>query len=100
MAALAAVAMATLAFGCSSALPAPSGPAVALGNPANVTGTTSLLSAQIPGPAPRVGKIGKAQSSANEGSEDPSLASDAYAPKNVRRSDGSRRSGGFGSSKQ
>jgi hypothetical protein len=66
----------------------------------NVTGTTNLMSAQIPGPAP---KVGKAHLAVDE--SDPQLDSDTPAqtdadpPKEARRSDGSRRGGGFGSSK-
>jgi len=56
----------------------------------NVTGTTNIMSAELAGPAPKVG-VGKAHLTDDDDSLD--------APKEVRRSDGSRRGGGFGSSK-
>jgi len=68
---------------------------------------TQLMSAQLPGPTPRVGKphlanqdtpIAIASESSADGSD--SSASDGEsAPKTVRRSDGSRRQGGFGTTK-
>lgn len=56
----------------------------------NVSGTTSLMSAELSGPAPKVG-VGKAHLADDDDQLD--------APKEARRSDGSRRGGGFGSSK-
>ncbi|MDB4937621.1 MAG: hypothetical protein JWP87_4593 [Labilithrix sp.] len=100
------VTTAALASGCSNSVtPAKtaSGDATAEARAAaagNVTGTTNLMSAQIPGPAP---KVGKAHLAVDE--SDPQLDSDTPAqtdadpPKEARRSDGSRRGGGFGSSK-
>ncbi len=70
---------------------------------ATIAGTTNLMSAKLVGPAPKVGKAHLAgddfaqpgdieSGGANGGSE-------LDAPKGARRSDGSHRSGGFGSSK-
>ena len=58
----------------------------------NVTGTTNIMSAELAGPAPKVG-VGKAHLANDEG------GLDLDAPKEARLSDGSRRGGGFGSSK-
>ena len=92
--ALAAAAVA-LVCGCSSTPSAPrtaqnagrSADATGAVDP-NVSGTTNLMSAEIPGPAPKVGK-------AHLANDD----DDNDVPKDARRSDGSRRGGGFGSSK-
>jgi hypothetical protein len=68
----------------------------------SVTGTTSLMSARLPGPAPRVGKSHRAVDSERESESDTDTASvslESDAPKEARRSDGSRRGGGFGSAK-
>lgn len=72
---------------------------------------THLMSAQLPGPAPRVGKSHLASdddalSGSEAGSEAATIGSDnasetdgESAPKTIRRSDGSRRHGGFGTTK-
>jgi hypothetical protein len=87
---LAATAVA-LACGCSTS-PAPA-PRTAQNSASqvdpNLSGTTNLMSAELAGPAPKVG-VGTAHLT-NDDQLD--------APKEVRRSDGSRRGGGFGSSK-
>lgn len=92
--------MLTFASGCTpaGAPPAPRTTAGALESSragANVTGTTSLMSAQMAGPAPKVGKPRLAGSAAASDEDE----SDIELPKSARRSDGSRRGGGFGSSK-
>ena len=91
-----AAAAVALACGCSSA-PSASAPvktasaASAMDATLGTTvGTTNLMSAELSGPAPRVGK-------AHLAVDDDSL--DAEQPKEARRSDGSRRGGGFGTSK-
>lgn len=93
--AAASVVTCALASGCSSA-PAPKAPMTAA--QANVSGTTSLMSAHLDGPAPRVGK---AHLAVDDEIEAASSATDLdeSAPKDARRSDGSRRGGGFGSTK-
>jgi len=88
-----AAAAVALACGCSaSSAPAPrtaqNSAQQAQVDP-NITGTTNIMSAELAGPAPKVGKAHLAND------DDDSLD----APKEVRRSDGSRRGGGFGSSK-
>ncbi len=98
-----AVTTVALACGCSSSAPmtakAPMVPAI------EATGTTSLMSAELTAPAPRVGKShlavdaddvvdGNANASANANGDD-----ELAAPKEPRRSDGSRRGGHFGTSK-
>lgn len=96
------VAAAAVAFACGCSTPSSTaglGPKTAQTAPANVTGTTNLMSAQMAGPAPKVGKahlvvdddIESASSVTNDAASD--------APKTARRSDGSRRGGGFGSTK-
>lgn len=66
-------------------------------NVPNVAGTTNLMSAELPGPAPKVGKahlaVDEADSDMNATNTD-----DESAPKEARRSDGSHRAGGFGTS--
>ncbi len=59
----------------------------------NAVGTTNLMSAELNGPAPRVGKAHLAidERDALDGTD-----SDENAPKEARRSDGSHRSGSFG----
>jgi hypothetical protein len=83
--------------GCS-ATTSPATSRVAASN-ANVAGTTNLMSAEIPGPAPKVGKahlaIDEADSDAVDATSD---ANDLTQPKDARPSDGSRRGGGFGTS--
>lgn len=90
--ALAAMSLAALLFcGCSAT--ASQAPRTA--SLANVAGTTSLMSAEISGPAPRVGKSHLAIDEADS-DIDATTTSDEGAPKEARRSDGSRRGGGFG----
>jgi len=59
----------------------------------NAVGTTNIMSAELNGPAPRVGKAHLAidENDAFDGAD-----SDENAPKEARRSDGSHRSGSFG----
>jgi hypothetical protein len=64
---------------------------------ANVAGTTSLMSAELPAPAPKVGKSHLVVDGAADFDVD-SMNSDESAPKEARRSDGSHRSGSFGMS--
>jgi hypothetical protein len=68
-------------------------------NTGNVAGTTNLMSAQIPGPAPRVGKAHLAVDDELESGSSASQSDGDLLPKDARPSDGSRRGGGFGSSK-
>lgn len=92
--ALAATSLAALLFcGCSATASQP--PRTA--SLSNVAGTTSLMSAEISGPAPRVGKSHLAIDEADSDT-DATTTSDEGAPKEARRSDGSRRGGGFGTS--
>lgn len=92
--ALAAMSLAALLFcGCSAT--ASQAPRTA--SLSNVAGTTSLMSAEISGPAPRVGKSHLAIDEADS-DIDATTTSDEGAPKQARRSDGSRRGGGFGAS--
>jgi hypothetical protein len=97
-----------LACGCSStAQPART---ACNANVSNVAGTTSLMSAEIPGPAPKVGKahlaVDEADSDAVDATSDvndapshaPSPSHALSQPKEARPSDGSRRGGGFGTS--
>ncbi|MDB5220100.1 MAG: hypothetical protein JWO86_8027 [Myxococcaceae bacterium] len=90
-------ASAVAACGCSATAPAAS--RVATASNSNVAGTTNLMSAEIPGPAPKVGKahlaIDEADSDAVDATPD---ANDLTQPKDARPSDGSRRGGGFGTS--
>jgi hypothetical protein len=70
--------------------------------PTNV-GTTNIMSAEMLGPPPRVGKAHLAVDEVSEDSMDIGSAgnvqSEESTPKEARRSDGSRRGGGFGSMK-
>lgn len=98
-----AVALATVfACGCSSTS-ATAGIKTATRAPmsneaASIPGTTNLMSAQLPASAPRVGKAHLAiDDELTLGA--PDAVSDESAPKEARRSDGSHRSGGFGTSK-
>ena len=93
--ALAAMSLAALLFcGCSAT--ASQAPRTA--SLSNVAGTTSLMSAEISGPAPKVGKSHLAIDEADS-DIDATTTSDEGAPKEARRSDGSRRGGGgFGTS--
>lgn len=62
----------------------------------NVAGTTNLMSAELPGPAP---KVGKAHLAIDETAFDTDTTSnDESTPKEARRSDGSHRGGSFGTS--
>lgn len=91
------VVAATLACGCSSTTTTKTAARAPMSNEAaSVPGTTNLMSAQVPGPAPRVGKSHLAIDEGVEGATD--SVSDVNAPKEPRRSDGSRRGGGFGTS--
>jgi hypothetical protein len=93
--ALAAMSLAALLFcGCSATTSR--APLTATASLSNVAGTTSLMSAEISGPAPRVGKSHLAIDEADSDVE--ATSSDESAPKEARRSDGSRRGGGFGTS--
>ena len=104
------VATVALACGCSTAAPARTASAARAeamsAEAANLAGTTNLMSAQLAGPAPRVGKSHLVVDDlSNEGDIESgstsaaAIGSDLDAPKEARRSDGSRRGGGFGSSK-
>lgn len=94
---VAAVAIA-LACGCSST-PSPKAVAAACAAPdPSTTGTTNLMSAELPSAAPKVGKAhltidDELESASTDGDEN------VPAPKGARPSDGSRRGGGFGSAK-
>lgn len=103
---IALVATVALACGCSSSMPSSGGARTASAAPlsaeaANVPGTTNLMSARLAGPAPRVGKAHLVVDdlSSPDDIESGSTSSELDAPKEARRSDGSRRGGGFGSSK-
>jgi hypothetical protein len=97
------VATVALACGCSTSVPSVTRTASAAplsAEAASIPGTTNLMSARLSGPAPRVGKAHLAVDEL-ESSDDIESAStnESDAPKEARRSDGSRRGGGFGSSK-
>jgi hypothetical protein len=79
-----------LACGCSST-PAPTSPTPPVVSDA--VAITELMSAQLPGPAQRGPKVGKTHLAP---SDDEDVVD---APNEVRRDDGSRRSGGFGTTK-
>jgi hypothetical protein len=79
--------------GCSST-PAPKAAGTTVVSDA--VAITQLMSAQLPGPAPKVGKTHLAPAT-DDDVETESATEDA--PKDVRRDDGSRRSGGFGTTK-
>lgn len=89
-----AAAAVALACGCSST-PAPKAAGEVHVADSHATGTTSLMSAELPGAAP---KVGKAHLAVDDELEVAS-ADDAPTSKATRRSDGSRRGGGFGSIK-
>lgn len=94
-----------LAAGCSSSATnaAPRTTAAAAASQSqvpNAVATTNLMSAEIPGPAPRVGKAHLAVDDGDMSVGDTgNVASEENTPKEARRSDGSRRGGGFGTSK-
>lgn len=97
------VATVALACGCSSSVPSVTRTASAAplsAEAASIPGTTNLMSARLAGPAPRVGKSHLVVDEL-DGADDIESGSTATsdAPKEARRSDGSRRGGGFGSSK-
>jgi hypothetical protein len=93
--ACAAVVASLLVCGCASSTPEPANTPAKLAALDGRTGTTELMSAQLAGPAPRVGK---AHLDVQEPvSEETSI--ELGAPKEGRGSDGSRRSGNFGSVK-
>jgi hypothetical protein len=99
---IALVATVALACGCStSSMPtvrtASAAPMSA--EAASIAGTTNLMSAQLAGPAPKVGKAHLAGDDLDIESGSTSNGGELDAPKEARRSDGSHRSGGFGSSK-
>lgn len=93
---------AALACGCSATTS--KGPQTA--SIPNVAGTTNLMSAELAGPAPRVGKAhstlqglqGVDESDAFDANANANANDDQSAPKEARRSDGSHRSGSFGMS--
>ena len=93
-----AAAAVALACGCSTTAVVARPSAVSAAPPVAVvddaTATTSLMSADLPGPAPRVGKlIGKSHGTVG------ALEDVGDAAKEARPSDGSRRSGAFGTTK-
>jgi hypothetical protein len=97
------VATVALACGCSTSVPSVTRTASAAplsAEAASIAGTTNLMSARLSGPAPKVGKAHLAVDEL-ESSDDieSGSTSESDAPKAARRSDGSRRGGGFGSSK-
>ena len=99
------IAAAAVAFACGCSAPTltaglPKSAQAAPADP-NVTGTTSIMSAQMAGPAPKVGKAHLAVDDEIEAAAaSPGVTDDTTeAPKTARRSDGSRRGGGFGSTK-
>lgn len=116
------VGVVALATGCSAPASQPAKSA-STATVSDAVAITQLMSAQLPGPTPKVGKphlagdddstdirlgLGVESSSESGSSESGSMARDAIdssasdgesAPKAVRRSDGSRRHGGFGTTK-
>ncbi len=101
---LALVATVALACGCSTSVsPARAASAAPLSaEAANIAGTTNIMSAQLAGPAPRVGKAhlaGDDQAEPGDIESGSTNGTELDAPKEARRSDGSHRSGGFGTSK-
>jgi len=83
-------------LGCSST------PAVRAPQPASLNdaaGTTQLMSAELPAPAPRVGKSHLDVDADDDSDIIDSSPDKLGAPKAPRRSDGSRRGGHFGTSK-
>jgi hypothetical protein len=85
---------AAFACGCSATTTSHGAQAA---NVSNVAGTTNLMSAELAGPAPKVGKAHLAVDEADSDVDTAGLADDS-APKEARRSDGSHRGGGFGTS--
>ena len=102
VASVASVATVALACGCStSSMPSvrTASAAPLSAEAANIAGTTNLMSAQLAGPAPKVGKAHLAGDDFAQPADVALGGSELDAPKEARRSDGSHRSGGFGSSK-
>jgi hypothetical protein len=94
-----AVLVGALACGCSST-PAPKTTASA--PVSDAVAFTELMSAQLPAPSPRVGKRQIVSDDELEGGGAAAAQEDVDAipgPKTGRRDDGSRRSGGFGTTK-
>ena len=85
-------AVALFVSGCSAAPLGPPGKAPAAQPVSDAVAITQLMSAELPGPSP---KVGKPQINASDEVD----TGDLDAPKDVRREDGSRRSGGFGTTK-
>jgi hypothetical protein len=88
---------AAFACGCSATTTSHGAQSAMAANVSNVAGTTNLMSAELAGPAPRVGKSHLAVDEADSDVDTAALADDS-APKEARRSDGSHRGGGFGTS--
>lgn len=83
---------------CSSSVSAPSAPQAPVVR--DVAGTTQLMSAQLSGPAPRVGKSHLAVDAVDD--TDATVSDQLGAPKEARKSnasDGTRRGGHFGTTK-
>lgn len=98
----AAIAVASLlACGCSSTATRAANSAAQQAMLDERTATTQLMSAQVAGPAPKVGKSHVALEGlgADETDSASDTADELGAPKDARRSDGSRRGGHFGTSK-
>jgi hypothetical protein len=91
--ACAAVVASLFVCGCASST-TPANSAAQLAALDGRTGTTELMSAQLAGPAPKVGKAHLDVEDTASGADD-----ELTAPKEARGSDGSRRGGNFGSSK-
>ncbi|GAC1530518.1 MAG: hypothetical protein NVS3B10_26550 [Polyangiales bacterium] len=92
---------AAFACGCSATTSHSAQTASADALASNVAGTTNLMSAELAGPAPRVGKAHSTMADDGALSDEPfdtTGAHDESAPKEARRSDGSHRGGGFGTS--
>ncbi len=85
--------VAVLACGCSTSTSVGRAPQNAIVS--NAVDTTNLMSAELAAPAP---KVGKAHLAIDEADIDATtqLGLDESAPKEARRSDGSHRSGSFG----
>ena len=101
---IALVASVALACGCSTSSSSMPSVRTASAAPlsaeaANIAGTTNLMSAQLAGPAPKVGKAHLAGDDFAQPGDVALGGSELDVLKEARRSDGSHRSGGFGSSK-
>lgn len=90
--ACAAVAIASLLCGCSSAPRVAQSPA----NLSEATSTTQLMSAQLPAPTPKVGKSHLAVDDLVDATD---VSDELSLSKEARRSDGTRRGGHFGTTK-